>query len=74
MQLPLVVLACNSDLQRQVEPQKALEVLQQYDVGLVEVAKTQEQGREKIKRAFEWLIKAVFRDRSSFIGRVDFVN
>ena len=66
MKLPLVVLACNSDLHRQVEPQKALEVLQQYNVGLVEVAKAQEQGREKIKRAFEWLMKAVFRDRRSF--------
>ena len=68
MKLPFVVLACNSDLPRQVEPENALEVLQQYDVGLVEVARAQEQGKEKSRRAFEWLIKAVFRDRSSFMS------
>jgi len=68
MKVPFVVLACNSDLPRQVEPENALEVLQQYDVGLVEVAKAQEQGRDKSKRTFTWLIKAVFRDRSSFIS------
>jgi hypothetical protein len=68
MKLPFVVLACNSDLPRQVEPENALEVLQQYDVGLVEVAKAQEKGKEKIKRAFSWLITAVFRHQSSFIG------
>lgn len=68
MKVSFVVLACNSDLPRQVEPQYTLEVLQKYDVGLVEVAKAQEQGKEKSRRAFEWLIKAVFRDRSSFIG------
>lgn len=65
MKVPFVVLACNSDLPRRVEPENALEVLQQYDVGLVEVAKVQEQGREKSRRAFEWLINAVFRDRRS---------
>lgn len=64
MKVPIVVLACKSDLKHQVEPEKALEVLQCYDVGLVEVAKI-EHGKEKMRRTFGWLLKAVFRDRSS---------
>ncbi|RDB28973.1 Ras guanine nucleotide exchange factor P [Hypsizygus marmoreus] len=63
MKLPLVVLACKSDLKRQVEPEKALEVLQPYDAGLVEVAKTQEQGKDKMRRTFAWILKAVARDK-----------
>jgi hypothetical protein len=74
MKLPFVVLACNSDLPRQVEPENVLDVLQQYDVGLVEVAKAQDKGKEKSRRAFEWLIKAVFRHRSSFIGDNQFCH
>ncbi|KAF9459923.1 ras guanine nucleotide exchange factor domain-containing protein [Collybia nuda] len=63
MKVPIVVLACKSDLPHQIEPERALEVLQQYDVGLVEVAKAQEHGKEKMRRTFGWLMKAVFRDR-----------
>ena len=63
LKLPTVVLACKSDLERQLEPQKALEVLQVYDVGLVEVANTPE-GKEKMRRSFDWLLKAIFRERS----------
>jgi hypothetical protein len=72
MKVPIVVLACKSDLEHQVEPEKALEVLQQYDVGLVEVAKAKEHGKEKMGRTFGWLLKAVFRDRSSclFVSRI----
>lgn len=67
MKLPGVVLACKSDLERQVEPERALEVLQQYDVGLVEVANAQDAGREKMRRSFDWLCKAIFRERGSYL-------
>ncbi|KAG5635097.1 hypothetical protein H0H81_012453 [Sphagnurus paluster] len=63
MKLPLIVLACKSDLPHQVEPEKALEVLEQYDAGLVEVAKTNEHGKLKMRRTFEWILKAVARDK-----------
>jgi hypothetical protein len=63
LKLPTVVLACKSDLDRQVEPQKALQVLQKYDVGLVEVANNTE-GKEKMRRSFDWLLKAIYRERS----------
>ena len=62
MKLPLIVLACKSDLQRQIEPEKALNVLQPYDVGLVEVAKTHEQGKDKMRRAFGWILKVIARE------------
>ncbi|GLB36172.1 putative guanine nucleotide exchange factor for Ras-like small GTPases [Lyophyllum shimeji] len=70
MKLPLVVLACKSDLPHEVEPEKALEVLEQYDVGLVEVAKTTENGKGKMRRTFEWILKAVARDKRT--NRSDF--
>jgi hypothetical protein len=62
LKLPTVVLACKSDLETQVEPQRALHVLQKYDVGLVEVANTAE-GKEKMRRSFDWLLKAIYRER-----------
>lgn len=67
MKLPTVVLACKSDLVRQVDPERALEVLQRYDVGLVEVAHTQELGKEKMKRSFDWLLRSVFRARRVYL-------
>lgn len=67
MKLPLIVLACKSDLQRQVEPERALDVLQPYDVGLVEVAKMNDQGKDKMRRTFAWILKAVARERRLYL-------
>jgi GTPase SAR1 family protein len=64
LKLPTVVLACKSDLVRQVEPQQALELLQQYDVGLVEVTNGEDAGKAKMRRSFDWILKAIFRERS----------
>lgn len=63
MKLPLVVLACKSDLTQEIDPQAALEVLRKYDVGLVEVSLVKDGGKEKMKRSFDWLLRAVLRDR-----------
>ncbi|KAJ7706156.1 ras guanine nucleotide exchange factor domain-containing protein [Mycena rosella] len=64
MMIPTVVLACKSDLERRVDPQGAAnDFLQLYDNGLVEVSNAQESGKKKMRQAFEWLIKAVFRGR-----------
>ncbi|KAJ7181680.1 ras guanine nucleotide exchange factor domain-containing protein [Mycena crocata] len=66
MMIPTVVLACKSDLERRVDPQgAAADFLQLYDNGLVEVSNAQESGKKKMRQAFEWLIKAVFRGRHS---------
>lgn len=65
--IPTVVLACKSDLERHVDPQEAAHFLELYDNGLVEVSNTSEQGKKKMRQAFEWLIKAVFRGRRPYL-------
>ncbi|KAF7320321.1 Ras guanyl-nucleotide exchange factor [Mycena kentingensis (nom. inval.)] len=66
MMIPTLVLACKSDLERRVDPQgAAADFLQLYDNGLVEVSNAHESGKKKMRQAFEWLIKAVFRGRHS---------
>jgi hypothetical protein len=60
-QLPTIVLACKSDQQRLIEPDRALELLQQYDVGLVEVTAAQDAGKAKMRQSFDWLVKAILR-------------
>jgi hypothetical protein len=64
LKLPMMGLACKSDLDRKVDPQKASQVLQKYDVGLVEVSNDRE-GKEKMRRSFDWLIRSIFRGRRS---------
>lgn len=63
MMLPTVVLACKSDLQRRVDPQGAAEILELYDNGLVEVTSGHEAGKRKMRQAFGWIFKAIFRGR-----------
>ncbi|KAJ7487620.1 ras guanine nucleotide exchange factor domain-containing protein [Mycena galericulata] len=77
MMIPTVVLACKSDLERRVDPQgAATDFLQLYDNGLVEVSNAHESGKKKMRQAFEWLIKAVFRGRhaSKSESDVDYRN
>ncbi|KAF9069038.1 ras guanine nucleotide exchange factor domain-containing protein [Rhodocollybia butyracea] len=62
LQLPVIVIACKSDLERKVDPLQASETLQQYDVGLVEVNDS-ENGKGKMRRSFDYLLKAVLRER-----------
>ncbi|EKM83863.1 hypothetical protein AGABI1DRAFT_32846 [Agaricus bisporus var. burnettii JB137-S8] len=64
MRLPIIVLACKADLDPQVEPEYASSLLQQYRAGLVEVSVHSDFGRDKLKRSFDWLLKAVFRHRT----------
>ncbi|KAH6917361.1 ras guanine nucleotide exchange factor domain-containing protein [Coprinopsis sp. MPI-PUGE-AT-0042] len=64
-QLPTIVLACKSDQQRLIEPDRALELLQQYDVGLVEVTAAQDAGKAKMRQSFDWLVKAILRSWQS---------
>jgi hypothetical protein len=68
--LPIIVLACKVDLERRIEPDRALELLQEYDVGLVEVTTAQDGGKGKMRQSFDWLVKAVFRARRElFLSR-----
>lgn len=59
-----MVLACKSDLTRVVDPKEALDLVKRYDSGLVEATKESSAGKGRMRRSFEWLIKAILRDRS----------
>ena len=60
-----MVLACKSDLERRVDPKlAALVLLKQYDSGLVEATKESETGKDRMRKSFEWLVKAILRERS----------
>lgn len=65
--LPLMVLACKSDLTKAVDPQVATGVLHQYDVGLVEVTAGLEEGKAKMRRSFDWLLRSIFREPGTSI-------
>ncbi|KAF4605237.1 hypothetical protein EYR40_004020 [Pleurotus pulmonarius] len=65
LKLPVIVLACKSDLQRRVYPELAVELLQEYDVGLVEVNATEDSGKDRLRRSFEWILKVIFRTRTT---------
>jgi hypothetical protein len=62
LKLPTVVIACKSDLKKKIGPQKALLTIKKYDVGLVEVF-TEKEGKDKMWRSFDWVLRAVFRPR-----------
>lgn len=66
MRLPIIVLACKADLEPQIEPEYVSRLLQQYRAGLVEVTIQTDIGKDKLKRSFDWLLKAVFRHRSPY--------
>lgn len=67
MRLSTVVLASKSDLEKEVDPQRAIEIIQQYDVGLVEVTNSSQSGREKMQRSFQWILKSIRVARRQFI-------
>lgn len=72
MRLPIIVLACKADSEPQIEPEYASRLLQQYRAGLVEVTVLTDVGKDKLKRSFDWLLKAVFRHRSMHIFSLSF--
>ncbi|KAF8626529.1 hypothetical protein AX15_004834 [Amanita polypyramis BW_CC] len=61
MRIPMLVLACKSDLSHKVDSTKAHNLCKQYDVGLVEV--NHEVGKDRIGLAFDFSLQAVWRDR-----------
>ncbi|EKM61029.1 uncharacterized protein PHACADRAFT_247338 [Phanerochaete carnosa HHB-10118-sp] len=63
LKLPTIVFACKSDLERHVDPKRVSAILEQYDVGLIEVTTTNTFGKDKIRTAFEWIFKAVFAQK-----------
>ena len=63
---PRVVMACKSDLEHRVKAQDAVTIIQQYDTGLVEASISTETGKERIRKAFQWVFKAMVRQPGQF--------
>lgn len=60
-----MVLACKTDMEKRVDPKQALDLIKRYEAGLVEVTAETKMGKDKMRRSFEWLIKAIIRDRGA---------
>lgn len=65
LELPTVVMACKSDAVKEVDPHTAATMLRDHKVGLVEVSMYDESGKDKMRRCFDWMVRAIYRDRSS---------
>ncbi|KAI0651839.1 ras GEF [Trametes meyenii] len=59
---PCIALACKTDLPQHVDPKNVHAILKEYQVGLIEVNITSEHYKERIRMAFEWLLKSITRD------------
>lgn len=68
LKVPTLVLACKSDLERQIDPEEAVAILCPYDVGLVEVTSVDDPGKTKLRQSFNFLLKAIFRNRRLFFN------
>ncbi|EGO02465.1 hypothetical protein SERLA73DRAFT_165636 [Serpula lacrymans var. lacrymans S7.3] len=62
--LPTVGLACKSDLNTTVDPQIASELFQGFDLGLVEVSIVQDDGKTKMGKSFNWILRSILLTRS----------
>lgn len=61
--LPIMVLGCKTDLRHEVDPHDVVGMLAQYDTGLIEVSNANDEGKAKMKKSFDYLIKAILRQR-----------
>jgi hypothetical protein len=67
LKIPTIVFACKSDLQRQVDPGYANSLLMcEYDVGVIEASSQLDWGKNKIRKGFEWIFKAILEPRRKF--------
>ncbi|KAL1951959.1 hypothetical protein VTO73DRAFT_1108 [Trametes versicolor] len=62
LRAPCIALSCKTDLPQRVNPKDAHSILQQYQVGLIEVSTVTDQSKERIRKAFEFILTAIFRD------------
>jgi len=56
-------MACKSDAVKEVDPHTAATMLRDHKVGLVEVSMYDDCGKDKMRRCFDWMIRAIYRDR-----------
>ena len=63
MILPVIVLGCKTDRTPAIKPGDAQAMLKTHDTGLIEVSAMNPIGKEKMKKSFQYLLKAVCRQR-----------
>jgi len=63
LELPIMVMACKSDSVKKVYPGTAATMLRGHEVGLVEVSMYDDPGKDKMRRCFDWMIRAIHRAR-----------
>ncbi|KAH7915776.1 ras guanine nucleotide exchange factor domain-containing protein [Hygrophoropsis aurantiaca] len=59
LKLPVIGVACKSDLEMAVNPQISSNILSKYDVGLVTVSNTPDSERAKMRKAVNWLLRCI---------------
>ncbi|KAH7930993.1 ras GEF [Leucogyrophana mollusca] len=59
LKLPVIGVACKSDLETAVDPQISSNILLRYDVGLVTVSNTPDSERAKMRKAVNWLLRCI---------------
>lgn len=74
LNLPTIVLACKSDLEKRVDAVHANSVLTEFSVGLIEVSAVLGDGKQKIRKAFDWIFRAIFSERGAHGDREGLQN
>ncbi len=63
--LPIVALACKCDLENLLDLKMVHERLSMFDIGLVKVTISNEAGKNRLRLAFDWLLRAINHNRRS---------
>ncbi|KAH9982388.1 hypothetical protein BGW80DRAFT_1263086 [Lactifluus volemus] len=63
--LPIVALACKCDLENLLDLKMVHERLTRLDIGLVQVTISNEDGKNRLRLAFDWLLRAISHNRRS---------
>ena len=59
-------MACKSDAIKEVDPYTAATMLRDHKVGLVEVSTHDDSGKDRMRRSFDWMIRAIYCDRCEY--------
>jgi hypothetical protein len=63
--LPIVALACKCDLENLLDLKRVYEQLSMIDIGLVKVTISTDAGKNRLRLAFDWLLRAINHNRRS---------
>ncbi|KAH8835252.1 ras guanine nucleotide exchange factor domain-containing protein [Flagelloscypha sp. PMI_526] len=76
LKLPTVVLACKTDLGWEIDPELAYQATQTYHNGMIDVTTADEAGKDKMRKAFDWILKAALRHRRThgLLADADYQN